>query len=94
MRNVSPKLRIEANNQSQLLLSYVKPHKPVTISSIARWIKDLLTQSGIDTEVFKAQSTRAASTSKAKFSGLSHRLSEQIFLKGMWKSEIPICMYI
>ena len=32
---------------------------------MGRWIKNLLEQSGVDTSVFKAHATRAASASKA-----------------------------
>ena len=54
-------------NSDQLLISYVKPHKPVTKATVARWIKQMLLLSGVDTEIFSAHSTRAAATSRAKF---------------------------
>lgn len=50
---------------TRLLLSYVKPFHPITASTVGRWIKCVLDNSGIDTKKFKAHSTRAASTSKA-----------------------------
>lgn len=53
------------NNETQLLISYVKPHKAVTRDSIARWLCTVLTMSGIDTSIYKAHSTRAAATSSA-----------------------------
>ena len=43
----------------QLLLSHAKPHKPVSVDTISRWIKLVLTNSGIDTVTFKAHSTNA-----------------------------------
>lgn len=49
----------------QLLLSYVKPYKPVGTSSVGRWIKLVLNASGIDVKKFKAHSTRAAAVAKA-----------------------------
>ena len=49
----------------RLLISYIKPFKAVTSATIGRWIKTVLTQAGIDTNVFTAHSTRSASTSKA-----------------------------
>ncbi|XP_013419712.1 uncharacterized protein LOC106180300 [Lingula anatina] len=51
---------------SNLFLSLVKPYQPVTKSTISRWIKDVLSLSGIDTTQFSAHSTRAAAASKAK----------------------------
>ena len=49
----------------QLLVSFQKPHKPVSTDTISRWLKTVLEKSGIDTSVFKGHSTRAASTSAA-----------------------------
>lgn len=53
-------------NQSQLFISFQKPYNPVSIDTISRWIKTVMMESGIDTDLFKAHSTRAASTSNAK----------------------------
>ena len=53
------------NNESQLFISFAKPHKKVSKDTIARWTKHVMSLSGIDTSVFKPHSTRAASTSKA-----------------------------
>ncbi len=53
-------------NNSQLLLSYRKPHKPVSSETIGKWIKKTLSSAGIDIEVFGSHSTRSASTSAAK----------------------------
>lgn len=51
---------------SKLFVSYTAPHKAITRDTISRWIKTTLALSGINTDIFKAHSTRAASTSKAK----------------------------
>ncbi len=48
---------------TQLLLSYVKPFKPVTKATISRWVKMVLKQAGIDVGKYTAHSSRAASTS-------------------------------
>jgi hypothetical protein len=53
-------------NNFQLLLSYQKPHKPVSSETIGKCIKKTLTKAGIDIKVFGAHSTRSASTSAAK----------------------------
>ena len=55
-------------NSSKLLVSYIKPYKVVTSSTIGRWIKTLLGQEGVDTEIFSGHSTSCASTSKALMS--------------------------
>ena len=47
---------------SQLLLSFVNPHKPVVPSTISGWLKNILKKAGIDISTFKAHSTRSAST--------------------------------
>ena len=58
-------LPVRAVEHIALLLSYVKPFSPVGSSTVGRWIKNQLKQNGVDTSVFKAHSTRAASASKA-----------------------------
>ena len=50
----------------QLLLSFQKPHKPVSTDTISRWLKEVLAMSGIDTTVYKGHSTRSASSSAAE----------------------------
>jgi hypothetical protein len=50
---------------SQLLISYVKPNKPVSRETIARWCKNVLKSAGIDTKRFSCHSTRAVATSLA-----------------------------
>ena len=58
-------LPVRAVEHIALLLSYVKPFSPVGSSTVGRWIKNLLEPNGVDTSVFKAHITRAASASKA-----------------------------
>ncbi|XP_053391151.1 uncharacterized protein LOC128553980 [Mercenaria mercenaria] len=53
----------------KLLVSTIKPHKAVSKSTIARWVKLVLLKSGID-KSFKPHSTRAAVTSLAKLKGV------------------------
>lgn len=73
------------DNQSQLLLSFINPHREVVSSTIAGSIKNLLCSAGINTEVFKAHSTRSASTSKAGASDLS--LPDVMVKWGSWSNE-------
>ena len=51
--------------ETKLFLSYTKPYKAVTKQTISNWLKKVLDISGIDTSVYTAHSTRAASTSAA-----------------------------
>lgn len=41
------------NNQfaSKLFLSYTRPHKPVASATIARWLKSVLSEAGVDTNM-------------------------------------------
>lgn len=50
---------------TKLLLSYIKPYRPISRASISRWVKVCLVKAGIDINIFSAHSTRMASTSKA-----------------------------
>ena len=58
-------------NHKNLLISYVKPHQPVSKATVARWMKEVLRVSGIDTKKFTAHSCRTASTSSNKVAGLN-----------------------
>ena len=61
----------------QLFVSYSKPFKPVSRDIISRWVKTVMQKSGVDVNLFKPHSTRAAATSKAflKSVPLEHILS-------------------
>ncbi|CAH3183232.1 unnamed protein product [Porites lobata] len=50
---------------SPLLISFQKPHKAVSRDTISRWIRTVMQLSGINLDVYKAHSTRAASVSAA-----------------------------
>jgi integrase len=68
----------------QLLLSHIRPHGAVSRDTIRRWILLTMGNAGIDTSIFKAHSTRAASTSKA----LKKEVPLQSILNAaMWKSD-------
>lgn len=55
--------------ETQLLISFNKPYKGVSKDTIARWAKTALAKDGIETTIFSAHSTRAASVSAAKNKG-------------------------
>ena len=70
--------------QSKLFLAVVKPHKPVSSSTIARWLKTLLGKAGIDTGIFKAHSVRGAAASAAANAGVT---TADILQAADWSSE-------
>ena len=57
--------REKRGEYTQLLISYIQPHKPVTRDSVARWCSTIMQKAGIDTSIFAPHSTRSASTSAA-----------------------------
>ena len=66
----------------QFLVTYGKPHKAASDDTISRWIKNTISSAGIDIDVFKAHSTRSASSSKAKKAGIPYT---EILKRGSWK---------
>lgn len=66
------------NNNTCLFLSYIKPYKPVTKSTLSRWLKTVMSRAGIDITKFSTHSIRVASASKAKLS-----ISVEIILKSV-----------
>lgn len=55
---------------TSLFIAFKKPFKKVSTQTLSRWIKTVLSQSGIDTKQFTAHSTRHAATSAAARKGL------------------------
>ena len=70
--------------ETKLFLALIKPHKAVTSSTIARWLKSLLEAAGIDTTVFTAHSVRGASSSAAANLGIT---TNDILKAADWSSE-------
>ena len=71
-------------SEVKLFISFIKPHKSVTSSTIARWLRTTLEQAGIDSSVFGAHSTRGASASAAAKGGVT---LEDILKAANWSSE-------
>lgn len=68
---------------SQLLISYIAPHEPVSRDTISRWVRAIFDEAGL-AAVFKPHSTRAASTSAAKRADVH---LEDILSKAGWASD-------
>lgn len=73
-----------SGSADRLLLSHVKPHRPVTAERIAHWLKEVMSKAGVDTSVFKAHSVRGASTSAAKDRGMP---MQDILATADWSKE-------
>ena len=72
------------NNETQLLLSYIRPHKQVEPSTISGWLKNVPKSSGINVSLFTAQSTGSAATLKPSAPGLS---LIEILERGTWSNK-------
>ena len=64
-------VRNKLSDDTGLFVTLKKPHHPAKPDTIARWIKEMLALSGIDSGLYKAHSCRSASTSAALFRGIS-----------------------
>lgn len=58
-------------HNSNLFLTCKRPIRNATAQTISKWIKGVLSDSGVDTSRFRAHSTRHASTSAASAAGVS-----------------------
>ena len=70
-------LLLSDSGHKHLLLSFVKPHKEVKKSTISGWVKQVLKES----KIFKAHSTRSASSSKVGTLGLQRVVTYQSGMK-------------
>ena len=82
-RSIRP--AIPSSKLDPLFISYVKPHKPISVPSLARWLRSLLKASGVNSDIFKAHSVRGASTTAAANCNCNVPLSE-ILKMADWSS--------
>ena len=75
--------RNNERRKTQLLLALVRPHNPVSTSTVSRWLKDLMQSAGICTAIFQGHSVRSAATSKVATMGLS---VQQILERANWSN--------
>lgn len=71
-------------SSSRLFVATVTPHNAVCTSTISRWIKVIMTMSGVDVSIFKPHSVRSASSSAAKRGGA---VIHEILQKAGWSNE-------
>ena len=67
----------------KFFITHCKPYHPASKDTLARWVKNMLHFSGIDTSHYAAHSCHSASSSKAGVSGVP---MEQMLKCGQWKS--------
>lgn len=70
-------------DNNMLLISYVKPYKHVTRDTISRWLKTVMSRSGIDVQRYGSHSVRSAATSKAKINSVPMK---DILQKAGWSN--------
>ena len=75
---------------SALLLSFARPHKPISRDTLSRWTLIVMKMAGLDTEKYKLHSTRGASTSAAKRLGVPINV---IMRQASWKSVSSFAKY-
>ena len=69
--------------ETQLFISFTKPHKAISKETLSRWIRTVMSSAGIDVASFKPHSTRSAATSKAKAACIP---MEEILRTAGWSS--------
>ena len=62
-RNIRPV--IPSSLPDKLFISFKCPFKPVTTTTLGRWLRTFMSAAGIDSKIFKAHSVRGASTTAA-----------------------------
>lgn len=83
---VTQKLR----KSNQLLLSFIRPHGPISRDTLARWTIRVLAKAGVDTKKYSAHSTRGAVASNAKALGVSVK---NILANAGWKTAVAFARH-
>ena len=75
--------KIITQNLTEFFINFGKPHHPASKDTPARWVKEVMGNSGIDTEIFKPHSTRVASNSAAYKLGMP---LQEVLKRGQWSN--------
>ena len=54
---------LRSDSNKQLLISFIKPHRPVSCETISHWIRNFMALAGIDISTYTAHSTQRTSAS-------------------------------
>lgn len=68
--------------EKSFFISFKKPHGRITRDTLARWLRTLMGQAGINTEHFKPHSVRSAAVSKAS---TKHLPVAEIMAQAGWR---------
>lgn len=90
LREYIKRTKVLRGEETRLFISYIRPQKWVSKDTIARWVKMVMQQAGVDERLFKPHSTRAASTSKAYVANVP---LASIMKAGSWKSDCVFRTY-
>ena len=77
-------LPFRENGNQALFLAMVKPHLPVASCTIARWLKKILQDAGIDVSIFSVHSVHGALSSAAALAGVT---TNDILEAADWSTE-------
>ena len=75
--------KIISQNFTEFFITFGKPHHPTSKDSLARWVKEVMGNSGIHAEIFKSHSTRVASNSAAYKLGMA---LQEVLKRGQWSN--------
>ena len=67
---------LRSDSSKQLLLSFIKPHRPVSCETISHWIRHFMALAGIDILTYATHSTRGTSA--------SHLASKTVIVETLW----------
>ena len=84
LKTYEKRTQLLRGKETKLLVAMIKPHKAISSSMVARWLKLLLEALGIDTSIFSTHSVRGASSSVAASTGIS---TAEILKAANWSSE-------
>ena len=74
----------------QLLLSFVKPHGPISRDTLSRWTLLVLSNAGVDVSLYRGHSTRGAAASAACRLGVPLNLIlKQVSVHGSRQLRLP-----
>ena len=85
----SSEFRVCSSTHNPLFISVKRPFKPVKAATIGHWLKDMMKAAGIDTNT-SVHSTRSASTSKAKSTGVP---MSEILKAANWRPASTFCRF-
>ena len=85
---VTKQFRVSSSH-TQLFLSTIQPHGPISSSTVARWLKKTLQEAGLDSH-FSGHSTRGAAATTAALAGIS---TQEIMNRAGWSQENTFCRY-